>query len=330
MKSNWFLRNWFLVGLVLAVAMAWVLPEGGARGGWLPVASLTRAGVVIIFLLQGLTLASEQIWQGLVRWRLHLLIQVFIFGVTPLIALGLVLAAGRIIPEGLAIGFIFLGALPTTISSALVFTTLAGGNVTLALVNTTIANVAGVLLTPLWISCFVRVQGESISLGPVILKVALLILLPLVVGQLLRRWLHRVADARKKQFGILSSCIVLFIVYSSFSDSVVSGFWVQTGLAVSLGAVGLVLLYFALVMAVVLLIARRLHLGPSDRSAVVFCGSQKTLAAGVPMATLIFGAGPALGLILLPVMLYHPLQLLVGGALIGRYQKANQTKGVNP
>lgn len=324
MKANWFLRNWFLVGLVLAVAMAWVLPEGGAHGGWLPVAFLTRAGVVLIFLLQGLTLASEQIWRGLVRWRLHLLIQSFIFGVAPLVALGFVITAGRFMPEDLATGFIFLGALPTTISSALVFTTLAGGNVTLALVNTTIANIAGVLLTPLWVSFFVRVQGESISLGPVILKVALLILLPLIVGQILRRWLHRVADARKKQFGILSSCIVLFIVYCSFSDSVVSGFWVQTGLGMSLGAVGLVLGYFALIMGAVLLVARGLRLGPSDRPAVVFCASQKTLAAGVPMATLIFGAGPALGLILLPIMLYHPLQLLVGGALIGRYQKADQ------
>lgn len=325
MASNWFIRNWFLVGLVLAVSMAWIFPEGGARGGLLPVETLTRGGVVVIFFLQGLTLASEQIWGGLVRWRLHLLIQGFIFVGAPVLALSLVLIFRSVLPADLAIGFIFLGALPTTISSALVFTTLAGGNVTLALVNTTIANIAGVLLTPLWVSFFVRVQGESISLGPVILKVALLILLPLVVGQILRRWLHRAADARKKQFAILSSCIVLFIVYSSFSDSVVSGFWVQTGLRLSLGAVGLVLLYFALVMGTVLLIARLLRLGPSDQPAVVFCASQKTLAAGVPMATLIFGAGPALGLILLPVMLYHPLQLLVGGTLIGRYQKANES-----
>lgn len=323
MASNWFVRNWFLVGLVLAVSMAWIFPEGGARGGLLPVETLTRGGVVVIFFLQGLTLASEQIWGGLVRWRLHLLIQSFIFVGAPVLALSLVLIFRSALPADLAIGFIFLGALPTTISSALVFTTLAGGNVTLALVNTTIANIAGVLLTPLWISLFVRVHGESISLGPVILKVALLILLPLIVGQILRRWLHQKADARKKQFAILSSCIVLFIVYSSFSDSVVSGFWVQTGLRLSLGAVGLVLLYFTLVMGAVLLIARLLRLSPSDQPAVVFCASQKTLAAGVPMATLIFGAGPALGLILLPVMLYHPLQLLVGGALIGRYQKAN-------
>lgn len=326
MASNWFIRNWFLVGLVLAVSMAWVFPDGGARDGLLPVEILTRGGVVVIFFLQGLTLASEQIWRGLVRWRLHLLIQGFIFVAAPLLALVMVMVFGRILPADLATGFIFLGALPTTISSALVFTTLAGGNVTLALVNTTIANVAGVLLTPLWVSFFVRVQGSSISLGPVILKVALLILLPLLFGQILRRWLHSTADARKKQCGNLSSCIVLFIVYSSFSDSVVSGFWLQTGLGVSLGAVVLVVLYFSLVMGGVLLTVRRLRLGTQDTPAVVFCSSQKTLAAGVPMATLIFGAGPSLGLILLPIMLYHPLQLLVGGLLIDRYQKANQAE----
>ncbi len=324
MAANWFKRNWFLVGLILAVSMAWVFPEGGARDGLLPVAFLTRSGVVIIFFLQGLTLASEQIRRGMVRWRMHLLIQAFIFLVTPLTALVFAVAVGRFLPDDLATGFLFLGALPTTISSALVFTTLAGGNVTLALVNTTLANVAGVFLTPLWVSLFVRVQGTPISLGPVILKVSLLILLPLLIGQIMRRWLHRKADARKKQFAILSSLIVLFIVYSSFCTSVGSGFWVQTGPGVSFAAVGWVVLYFSVVITAVLLSVRGLRLNAQDTPAVVFCSSQKTLAAGVPMATLIFGASPSLGLILLPIMLYHPLQLLVGGLLIGRFQRANK------
>ncbi|MEZ5276390.1 MAG: bile acid:sodium symporter family protein [Opitutaceae bacterium] len=320
-SSNWIRRNWFLLGLVLAVLLAWVFPNGGSGGGGLPIGGLVNGGVILIFLLQGLTLASEQVWQGLVRWRLHLLIQIFIFGITPLVAIGLTVAAGRLLPPDLAIGFVFLGALPTTISSALVFTTLAGGNVTLALVNTTLSNLGGILLTPLWVSAFAQVQGTHFSLGPVILKIALLILLPLCLGQILRRRLHQWADRRRKQFGTVSSLIVLFIVYTSFCESVVSGFWGQTGAGVTLGATGLVVLYFACVMILVLGAVRFFGVPIPDSPAVVFCGSHKTLAAGVPMAKLIFAAHPGLGLILLPIMLYHPLQLIVGGVLIGRFQR---------
>ena len=324
-SKNWLLRNWFLLGLIFAVALAWVFPQGGAGGGPLPVEQLVTAGVIVIFLLQGLTLASEQVWQGLVRWRLHLFIQLFIFGVTPLLAIGLVVGVGGRLPADLAVGFVFLGALPTTISSALVFTTLAGGNITLALVNTTIANLAGILLTPLWVSAFARVQGGEVPLGPVILKIALLILLPLGVGQVLRPGLHRWADAQRKRFGMISSAIVLFIVYNAFCESVVSGFWLQTGPGVTFGAAGLVGIYFAAVMLLVLIAVRVLRIKPGDGSAVVFCASHKTLAAGVPMAKLIFAGHPGLGLVLLPIMLYHPLQLIVGGALIGWFRRRSPT-----
>lgn len=321
MSSNWFIRNWFLVGLVLSVIAAWVFPHGGAAGGFLPVEWMTRAGVVTIFFLQGLTLASEQVWKGLVRWRLHLMIQTYIFLITPLLAIGFAAIASRYLTADLAIGFVFLGALPTTISSALVFTSLAGGNVTLALVNTTLSNVAGVALTPLWVSLFVRVQGEAMPLGSMILKIALLVLLPLVIGQVLRPGLHRWADVNKKRFSNLSSCIVLFIVYTSFCSSFVSGFWSDLGPVVSLGALLLVVVYFVMVLALVAFGIFGAGLTPPEASAVMFCASHKTLAAGVPMAKLIFASNPAIGLILLPVMLYHPIQLLVGGFLIGWYRK---------
>jgi len=321
MSSNWFIRNWFLVGLVLSVTLAWIYPQGGADDGWLPVEWMTRAGVVAIFFFQGLTLASEQVWKGLIRWRLHLLVQSYIFLITPLLAIGFAALASRYLTTDIAMGFVFLGALPTTISSALVFTSLAGGNVTLALVNTTLSNVAGVMLTPLWVSFFVRVQGEAMPLGSIILKIALLVLLPLLIGQVLRPGLHRWADANKQRFSNMSSGIVLFIVYTSFSNSVVSGFWNDLGIAVSLGALLLIVVYFGAVMALVYLGIRGFGLAPPDASAVMFCSSHKTLAAGVPMAKLIFSSNPAIGLILLPVMFYHPVQLLVGGFLIDWYRK---------
>jgi sodium/bile acid cotransporter 7 len=177
------------------------------------------------------------------------------------------------------------------------------------------------MLTPLWVSFFVRVQGEAMPLGSIILKITLLVLLPLIIGQVLRPGLHRWADVQKKRFSNMSSGIVLFIVYTSFSSSVVSGFWNDLGMAVSLGALLLIVVYFGAVMVSVCLGIRGFGLAPSDASAVMFCSSQKTLAAGIPMAKLIFASNPAIGLILLPVILYHPLQLLVGGLLIDGYKK---------
>jgi sodium/bile acid cotransporter 7 len=325
MSSNWFIRNWFLIGLFLSVLLAWIVPQGGATGGWLPTEWMTRIGVVGIFFFQGVTLVSEQALKGLVRWRLHLLIQVYIFLVTPLLAIAFSAIASRTLTSDIAIGFVFLGALPTTISSALVFTTLARGNVTLALFNTTLSNVVGVILTPLWISIFVRAQGEVLALGSVFLEIALLIVLPMVVGQVMRPRLHRWADANKELFSVLSRYIVLFIVYTSFCNSVVSGFWSELGLAVSLGSLILVTVYFGAVTLLVFIGIRGARLAPADASAVMFCASQKTLSAGVPIAKIVFASNPAVGLILLPVMLYHPVQLLVGGFMVEWYKKRSNT-----
>ncbi len=318
---DWLRRNWFVVGLAAAVALAWLAPAAGAPGGALRTEITTKAAVALIFFFQGLTLAFEALRLGVARWRLHLLVQAWIFGLFPLVGLALTAAAGDAVPRELRLGFLFLCVLPTTISTAIVFTTVAGGNTAAAIFNVTLANLAGIVLTPAWTRGFLHAAGGAAPpLGPVVRDIVLLLLVPLVAGEALRPWLGRWADARRRRLAAVNSGIVLFIVYAAFAGSVQAGVWRRFGASTTVLALAGVLVLFVAVNAAVWVSVRTAGLDRSDAVAGFFCATQKTLAAGVPMAQLLFGAGPSLGLILLPVMLYHPVQLVVQGLIATRLE----------
>jgi len=312
-------RNWFVLSLPLTVALAFLVPEAGASGGWLQSQVTTKAGVAVIFLLQGLTLPSAALRKGLSQWRLHLLVQSFTFLFFPLLGIVLDRALGHFLPPDLALGFLYLCVLPSTVSTSVVLTGLAGGNTVGAIFNAVLSNVLGVFITPLWIAWLMQKGGSSQPLAPVIVEIIALLLVPLGIGQLLRLRLAAVADKRKKVLGNIASGVILFIVFAAFCNSVKSHLWTQHGPGVTAKAALGVLLVFAIAMAAVEGAARLLRLDPADRIAASFCAPQKTLASGVPMAKIIFGAHPGLGLILLPLLFYHPLQLLVCGMLADRW-----------
>jgi sodium/bile acid cotransporter 7 len=319
---SWLRRNWFVVGLAAAVALAWICPAAGARGGLLRTEVTARAAVALIFFFQGLTLSFAALKGGVMRWRLHALVQAWIFLLFPLTGVLFTRVAGGLLPPDLRLGFLFLCVLPTTVSTAIVFTAVAGGNTAGAVFNATLSNLLGIALTPLWTRWLMQAGGRTLPLGPVILDIALLLLAPLVAGQALRPWLGRWADARRSRLAAVNSGIVLFIVYAAFAGSVQAGVWERYGAATTARAVVGVVVLFGFIMAAVGLTVRAAGLERSDAVAGLFCASQKTLAAGVPMAQLIFGGDPGLGLILLPVMLYHPLQLTVHGLLATRWSRA--------
>lgn len=312
-------RNWFALSLPLAVGLAWLIPDLGWSDGPLKTSLSTKVGVAVIFLIQGLTLPSTALRQGVSQWRLHLLVQSFTFLVFP--AMGIVLdrlAGGWLAPD-LRLGFLYLAVLPSTITTSVILTGMAGGNTVGALFNAVLSSLLGVFVTPLWVAWLMKTSGRQQPLGPVIAEIVTLLLVPLVVGQLLRPRLAAWADRRKKRLGNLSSGIVLFIVYAAFCNSVKQRLWSQHGAEVLIPAAVGVLLLFGLAVGLTELLARALSLKRPDLIAARCCGPQKTLASGVPMAKIIFGAHPGLGLILLPVLLYHPLQLVVCGALASRW-----------
>lgn len=317
-------KNWFMLGMPLAVGLAWWIPEGGADGGWLKAEITTKLAVALVFLVQGMTLPARALRDGASQGRLHLGVQGFCFVIFPLLALAIDVGVGGRLPADLRLGFLFLCVLPSTIVMAVVLATVAGGNVAAAIFNAVLSNVLGVFLTPLWMA-LILATGDAVggkSVGSVLQEVSLLLLMPLALGQGLRRiGLKDWADAHKKRLSNLSNFTILMIVYAAFCNSVKADIWSQHGWG-TLGAAGLgvaLLMVIALILTAGL--SRLLRLEPAEEIVLVISGSQKSLATGVPLAKVIFGAHPGLGLILLPIMIYHPLQLFVGGWVVGRHAR---------
>ncbi|WP_163996594.1 bile acid:sodium symporter family protein [Pyxidicoccus caerfyrddinensis] len=312
-------RDWFLVGMILAVVLATLFPDFGRTGGTLHADVVANVGIFLVFLLYGLGLPLANLKAGAMKWRLHLVVQAFTFGVFPLLWLLLNLVAGRWLPPDLMLGFLYLCAVPSTISSSVAMTGLARGNVAAAIFNASLSSLLGVVLTPLLVSLLATTTGQSLSLGDAILKLAGLLLLPLVIGQLLRPVLGSWFARYRRYTNMFDRVFILVLVYASFCDSVKSGLFTNHGggvIAVTLGGAAL---FLSLVLTLSTTVTRWLGFEKEDEIAAVFCGSKKTLASGVPMARLIFGAHPALGLIVLPLMFYHQLQLLVCSVLAERY-----------
>lgn len=313
--------DWFLAGMAAAVLLAWLIPDPGARGGSLHPEVLTKAGVALIFFLHGVALSFESLKAGTLRWPLHLVVQSCTFLFFPLLGLALFWLAGDRMSADLKLGFFYLCALPSTVSSSVAMTAAARGNVPAAVFNATLSSLLGVVLTPLWVGLLGHSRGSSMPMGKVILDLVIWLVVPLMVGQLCRPWLGAWAARNKKFIHLADRGTILLLVYTSFCDSMKQGVWSGQGFGTVSLTLALSALIFFAVLSAVGWMCDRMGFPIEDRIAAVFCGSKKTLASGVPMAQLIFGAHPGLSLILLPILIYHPLQLIICGALASRWAR---------
>lgn len=315
-------KEWFLIGMVAAVIVASLFPDFGASGGAMHAEFVINAGVALVFFLHGIGLPLESLHRGLFAWRVHALVQALTYIAFPLLWILFNALLQDVLAPDLLLGFCYLAALPSTISSSVAMTALGRGDVPVAIFNATLSSLLGIVLTPLLISLLGNVDAHGLSLGSTMLKIAELLLLPIIAGQLLRpligAWFARI----KHYVSNVDRCVILLLVYAAFCNSVKSGLWQQHGA----GLIIVTLLGAAFFLGVILVLstflARRLGLSRKEEIAAVFCGSKKTLASGIPMAALIFGGHPALGLIVLPIMLYHQLQLFVCSVLAHRYARA--------
>ncbi|MBK8858288.1 MAG: bile acid:sodium symporter [Opitutaceae bacterium] len=313
--------DWFTPAMLLAVALAWIWPAGGADGGVLHGEWLTKAGVALIFFLYGLSLSFTALRAGALHWRLHLVVQGMTFLAFPLLGLALDFITRGWLSAEMRLGFVFLCVLPSTISSSVALTAAAGGNVAAAVFNATLSSLIGVVLTPLWIGFYLRSGGQGGPLGPVVMDLVRWLLLPMAVGQACRPWLAAWAARQKARLHIADRLVILLIIYTSFCNSVQNGLWQGRGWSLLLLTLGVCALLFTTAMLLTAWVSRLLGFDWPDRITAMFCGSKKTLASGVPMANLIFAGQPVLGLVLLPIMVYHSMQLLVSGVLAARWGK---------
>lgn len=322
-------KHGFILALLGVVALAGLLPELGANDGPLRAGLVSRLGVMVIFFLQGLSLKTSELAAGLRELRLHAFIQGWIFLFSPVFLFLAALILGAMGQPGIANGFLFLVLIPTTISSAVAFSSAAGGNVPASIFNVTLANLFGVFWVPTGCLLFFASSGSLSTqlLLPLLAKVAQLILLPLLAGQALRpltrdsRFLNRV----RPSFKFINHSIILFIVFAAISQSFLSNAWKGVSPWILVG----LLLLTAMVVLVVHWANWRtsgwLKMKHGDRVTALFCGSQKTLAAGAPMAVAIFSgssgfSGVNLGLLLLPLLCYHPMQLFLAALILPRLE----------
>jgi solute carrier family 10 (sodium/bile acid cotransporter), member 7 len=313
-------REWFLVGMISAVLLATFFPGFGAAGGAMHADVASDVGIFLVFLFHGMALSTASLRQGMSRWKLHVLVQVLTFGIFPLLWIPFKLAFDGVIPEGLMLGFLYLCALPSTISSSVAMTAIAKGNVPAAIFNATLSSLLGIFLTPAIVGLSTGLGGQGgLSLGHAVGNIAVMLLLPFVLGQAVRPLCGGFMSRYKKGINTFDKLVILMLVYGSFCDSVKSGLWTEHGF----GIIGLTLIGAALFLGMALCVSTKvagwMGFDTEDRITAIFCGSKKTLASGVPMARLLFGAHPALGLIVLPIMFYHQLQLFACSILAGRY-----------
>jgi len=317
----------FLAAMLGAVALALLAPAVGRSDGPLQLGAVTALGIALVFLLHGANLAPDRLIAGMRNWRLHLFVQTCTFVLFPVIGAVLAVVLDGHIAPALLTGVFFLCVLPSTISSSVAFTAMAGGNVGAATFNATLSNFIGVLVTPLLVSHWLHAAGTALPVGPAILGVALQLLLPFALGQFLRPHLHAWLVRHKAALSRVDRGVIVLIVYSSFCDSAAAGLWSGQGWVTVLQALGLCLAILAGVLTATRIAARRLGFALEDEVVAVFCGSKKSVSSGIPMARLLFGSRPELGLIVLPALLYHQVQLLVCASLARRYARSGRGSG---
>jgi len=322
----------FVLLLVSVVVLAWIVPDLGAKGGVLRSEISTRAAVFLIFVMQGLSLPTREVIKGFVQYRLHMAIQVFIFGLIPALVYVAFLVPRHLLPYDLYVGFLFLAAVPTTISTSIVFTTEAGGASAVALFNASLSNILGVFVVPLWVSLQVSQKTPIPPVDVLIWKIMLVILLPFAIGQALRIGFQSWADAHKRNMSRISMVLILFIVYAAFCNSVKSDIW-QSLMAREI-ALALTSTLFLLLMV---MLAGKIwwHTAGYDREqgiAFFFSATQKAISTGVPMAYAIFASSPvSVALVILPLLCYHPLQLLLGSVIVAKLRRsAADSRAVAP
>jgi sodium/bile acid cotransporter 7 len=306
----------FLVFLVATVIAASVLPCRGE--GAMVFGGITDAAITALFFLHGAKLSRDAIVAGVGHWRLHLLVAASTFVLFPAIGLAVRALGGGINPNMTA-GVLFLCLLPSTVQSSIAFTAIARGNVPAAICSATLSNVAGIFITPLLVGLFMgaRAAGGGINLHS-ILTIALQLLAPFIAGHLSRPLTAKLLARHKDIANLVDRGSILLVVYTAFSAAVVEGLWKT----LSAGDIALVLGLDAAVLAIALvattLIARALGFSREDEIAIVFCGSKKSLASGVPMAGVLFPAA-AVGPLIVPLMLFHQMQLMVCAVMARRY-----------
>ncbi len=307
----------YLLLLIGTVGLAAVLPAHGAGTRIVDVA--VPGGIGLLFFLYGVRLAPAAVAEGLMHWRLQTLVFGSTFILFPLVGLAVTQVFGRWLDPALVTGILFVCLLPSTVQSSIAFTSIARGNVPAALCSASVSNLLGIVVTPVLVAVLLSGSGAGFS-ASALENIALQILLPFVLGQVVRPFIGAWVGSHKRFTSVIDRGSILLVVYAAFSAGMVEGIWRQ----VDVGSLAVVLAADLVILAAVLLattlLSRASGFSREDEIAIVFCGSKKGMASGISMANILFPAS-AVGLVVLPLMLFHQVQLFACATLAQRYAR---------
>ncbi len=317
----------FTIALIVTVIIASLLPCRGEAAHVFAI--VTNVAIALLFFLHGAKLSREAIIAGLTHWRLHLLVFLCTFAMFPLLGLAMRPLAEPLIGTQLALGLLFLCTLPATVQSSIAFTSIARGNVPAAVCSASFSSLIGIVLTPLLVSALIPAQGAASAPGSAnaadkIGDIVLQLFVPFVAGQLARGFVGGFIARHRTLVNLVDRGSILLVVYTAFSAAVVEGLWHQ----VSASALVVLSLLCCVLLAIALFatdqFGKRFGFSREDRITILFCGSKKSLASGVPMANVLF-ASSVVGTIVLPLMVFHQIQLMVCAVLAQRYARTPLT-----
>lgn len=305
--------DYFILALLAMVVLAYLFPAFGTNSAWYAPASLSGYGVALIFFFYGVKLSPQQLRSGMSNFSLHIVVQLSTFVLFPLLALLLkpALAAYDI---ALWQGVFFLAAIPSTVSSSVVMVGMARGNVPAAIFNASISSLIGLVMTPLLIGFGMTLSGNAggmSDMSSILFKLLWQVILPVFAGTLLHRYLGKFALKYQQWLKYFDQMIILTIIYTSFSSSFEAGIFAHTSwtylLLLGLG----MLVLLGIVYQIIAFICRKLAFNREDSITAIFCGSKKSLVHGTVFSKVLFPASTTVGMLLLPLMLFHAIQLIV-------------------
>jgi solute carrier family 10 (sodium/bile acid cotransporter), member 7 len=311
----------FVLAIIVVIIIAWFFPYWGTKQSPLPIDLISTIGISLIFFFYGLKLNAERLKAGLRNWKLHVLVQLSTFLLFPLIILAFYPFVIHEHGQTIWLAFLFLAALPSTVSSSVVMVSIAKGNIPGAIFNASISGLIGIVITPLWMGLFLHGSETDYNLGSVYLKLITEILIPVILGLILHKYWGNFAIKHSRQLSRFDKSVILLIIYKSFAvsfeDKVFSSVGITDLLVISLGTV--LLFYFVYYLTGYM--SRQLSFSMEDRITAQFCGTKKSLVHGTVFSKILFPASFPMGIILLPLMLFHAFQIFVISVIASKMAK---------
>lgn len=312
----------FVLAIIVTVFFAWLFPVWGGSKSPLPLGTIGSIGVSLIFFFYGLKLSPEKIKTGLKNWKLHVLVQLSTFLLFPCLVLLFYPFVHTESSKVIWLAFLFLAALPSTVSSAVVMVSIAKGNIPAAIFNASISGLIGIVITPLWMGLFMQKSTTDYSLQTVYIKLITEILLPLIAGLILQKYLGKWAFRNGRRLTLFDKSVILLIIFKSFAESFEEKIFNSVGVGYFLIVTVAVTALFFLVYFLTGFIARRLGFNREDVITAQFCGTKKSLVHGTVFSKILFSGSMSLGMVLLPLMLFHAIQIFIISIISGRYGRA--------